>query len=249
MTRQNRQEIPLEERLIFALDLPDAQSAEALIERLAGPVRFFKVGMQLFYGAGWSVVESIVKRGCKVMLDLKLHDIPETVRLTMRQFADRGVHFATVHAAPGVVEAALAAESGVGVLAVTVLTSTGQAELEALRYPGTVADLVQARAAAAVGLGCAGVVASAQEARMLRQSLGQDFCIVTPGIRPAGSAAGDQRRICTPAEAITQGADYLVIGRPIRDAAEPEAAVLAIQQEIAGALASLPAQGGTEHVA
>lgn len=155
MTRQNRQEIPLEERLIFALDLPDAQSAEALIERLAGPVRFFKVGMQLFYGAGWSVVESIVKRGCKVMLDLKLHDIPETVRLTMRQFADRGVHFATVHAAPGVVEAALAAESGVGVLAVTVLTSTGPAELEALRYPGTVADLVQARAAAAVGLGSA----------------------------------------------------------------------------------------------
>ncbi len=239
--QQHLSAIPLEERIIFALDVADASSAEALIERLAGPIRFFKVGLQLFFAAGWPVVEAITRRGCKVMLDLKLYDIPETVRLAVRQFAGRGITFTTVHASVPVMEAALSADASVGILAVTVLTSSGEAELQALRYPGTLADLVQERASAALRLGCAGVVASAQEAAMLRQTLGQtqdqNFRIVTPGIRPAGTESHDQQRICTPGAALINGADYLVIGRPIRDAADPLAAIAAIQNEMKSALA------------
>ncbi len=236
-TNPTANSIPLEERIIFALDVADYRSAEALIDQLAGQIRFFKVGLQLFFAAGWPVVEAITRRGCKVMLDLKLYDIPETVRLAVRQFADRGITFTTVHASLPVMEAALSADSGVGILAVTVLTSSGQAELEALQYPGTVADLVLQRAGDAVRSGCTGVVASAQEAAILRQSLGADFRIVTPGIRPAGAASHDQERICTPAAALGNGADYLVIGRPIRDAADPRTAAETIQQEIKSALA------------
>lgn len=228
--------IPLEERIIFALDVADSRSAEELIEQLAGHIRFFKVGLQLFFAAGWPIVKAITRRGCKVMLDLKLYDIPETVRLAVRQFADRGITFTTVHASVPVMEAALAADSGVGILAVTVLTSSGQAELEALRYPGSLEDLVLKRAGDAVHLGCAGVVASAQEAALLRQSLGGHFHIVTPGIRPAGAPSHDQERISTPGLALLHGADYLVIGRPIRDAADPPAVVQAIQNDIKSAL-------------
>lgn len=239
--QQHLPPIPLEERIIFALDVADFSSAEALIERLAGPIRFFKVGLQLFFAAGWPVVEAITSRGCKVMLDLKLYDIPETVRLAVRQFADRGITFTTVHASVPVMEAALSAGAGVGILAVTVLTSSGEAELKALRYPGTIAELVQERAHDALHLGCVGVVASAQEAAMLRQrfgrTMGQNFRIVTPGIRPIGAASNDQQRICTPGEALLNGADYLVIGRPIRDAADPLAAIAAIQEEMQSALA------------
>ena len=232
----NRTPIPLEERIIFALDLADSREALALVDRLAGQIRFFKVGLQLFFAGGWPVVEHIVRRGCKVMLDLKLHDIPATVRLAVQQFAGRGITFATVHGYPPVVEAALAADTGVGILAVTVLTSFGPGQAAELGCAGPVEDLVLQRAEGALRLGAHGVVCSAGEAQLLRSLLGRDFAMVTPGIRPAGSDPGDQQRIATPGRAIADGADYLVIGRPIRDAVDPGARIAAIQEEIAAAL-------------
>lgn len=228
--------IPLEERIIFALDLADPREALALVDRLAGQIRFFKVGLQLFFAGGWPVIDHIVRKNCKVMLDLKLYDIPATVRLAVRQFADRGITLTTVHGYGPVVEAALAAESGVQILAVTVLTSFGAEQIKELNYQGSVDDLVLQRAETVLKLGCHGVVCSAREATLLRQRLGQDFLMVTPGIRPAGADLHDQKRVATPGQAIADGADYLVIGRPIRDATDPDACINAIQREIAAAL-------------
>lgn len=228
--------IPLEDRIIFALDLADPRAALALVDRLAGQIRFFKVGLQLFFAGGWPVVEYIVNKGCKVMLDLKLYDIPATVQLAVRQFADRGITFTTVHGYGPVVEAALAADTGIQILAVTVLTSFGSEQVAELQYQGTVEDLVLQRAATVLRLGCHGVVCSAQEASLLRQHLGQSFTMVTPGIRPAGADLNDQQRVATPGRAIADGADYLVVGRPIRDAADPDACIKAIQREITTAL-------------
>jgi len=229
--------IPLNERIIFALDFADPRLALDQVERLDGQIKFFKVGLQLFLAGGWPVVEAIVKRGNKIMLDLKLHDIPATVRLAVAQFADRGITFATVHGYVPVVEAALAAGSGVQILAVTVLTSMGSEELTELNYQGTVEDLVMTRAKKALAAGCDGLVCSAREAARLRRECGPDFAMVTPGIRPADADANDQQRIATPGQAILDGADHLVIGRPIRDAEDPGAAIIAIQQEIATACA------------
>ena len=233
----NKASIPLEERIIFALDLADPHEALALVDRLAGQIRFFKVGLQLFFAGGWPVVDYIVAKGCKVMLDLKLYDIPATVQLAVRQFADRGISFTTVHGYGPVVEAALAAETGIQILAVTVLTSFGAEQVSELQYPGSVDDLVLQRAQTVLKLGCHGVVCSAREATLLRQRLGQDFIMVTPGIRPSGADLNDQQRVATPGRAIADGADYLVIGRPIRDAADPDACIADIQREIAAALA------------
>jgi len=170
------------------------------------------------------------------MLDLKLYDIPATVRLAVQQFADRGIALTTVHGYGPVVEAALAAESGVQILAVTVLTSFGAEQIKELNYQGSVDDLVLQRAETVLKLGCHGVVCSAREATLLRQRLGQDFLMVTPGIRPAGADLHDQKRVATPGQAIADGADYLVIGRPIRDATDTDACIKAIQREIAAAL-------------
>jgi orotidine-5'-phosphate decarboxylase len=228
--------IPLEERIIFALDVADPREALALVDRLAGRIRFFKVGLQLFFAGGWPVIDHIVRKDCKVMLDLKLYDIPATVGLAVRQFADRGITLTTVHGYGPVVEAALAAESGVQILAVTVLTSFGAEQVRELNYQGSVDDLVLQRAETVLKLGCHGVVCSAREATLLRQRLGQDFLMVTPGIRPAGADLHDQQRVATPGRAIADGADYLVIGRPIRDATDPDACIKAIQREIAAAL-------------
>jgi orotidine-5'-phosphate decarboxylase len=230
--------IPLDERIIFALDFADPRLALDQVERLDGRIKFFKVGLQLFLAGGWPVVEAIVKRGNKVMLDLKLYDIPATVRLAVAQFADRGISLTTVHGYGPVVEAALAADSGVRILAVTVLTSMGSEELTELNYQGTVEDLVVARAKKVLALGCDGLVCSAMEATRLRRECGPEFIMVTPGIRPADAAANDQQRIATPGRAIRDGADYLVIGRPIRDAEDSAAAIGAIQQEITAALAA-----------
>lgn len=227
-----RATIPLQERIIFALDLADPREAMALVDRLAGQIRFFKVGMQLFFAGGWPVIDHIVRRNCKVMLDLKLYDIPATVRLAVQQFADRGISLTTVHGYGPVVEAALAAQTGIHILAVTVLTSFGAEQVAELQFQGSVDDLVLQRARTVLGLGCHGVVCSAREATLLRRELGQAFLMVTPGIRPAGADPGDQQRIATPGQAIADGADYLVIGRPIRDAADPEACIAAILKEI-----------------
>ncbi len=233
----NVTDIPLEERIIFALDVANPREAIALVDRLAGRIRFFKVGLQLFFAGGWTVVDYIVRKGCKVMLDLKLYDIPATVRLAVRQFADRGITFTTVHGYGPVVEAALAADTGIQILAVTVLTSFGSEQVAELQYQGSVDDLVLQRAETVLRLGCHGVVCSAREAALLRGQLGQEFAMVTPGIRPAGADVNDQQRVATPGRAIADGADYLVIGRPIRDAADPDACIAAIQKEIATALA------------
>ena len=225
-------DIPLNERIIFALDVADPETAITLVRQFDDQIRFFKIGLQLFLAGGWPVVEQIAARGNKVMLDLKLHDIPATVRLAVAQMADRGVTLATVHGYAPVVEAAMAADSGIQILAVTVLTSMGEAELAELHFSGTVEDLVLDRAKKALACGCHGLVCSAREARRLRRECGNDFLMVTPGIRPADAAANDQQRIATPGQAVADGADYLVIGRPIRDAAEPHAAVAAILAEI-----------------
>lgn len=233
----NVTDIPLEERIIFALDVANPREAIALVDRLAGRIRFFKVGLQLFFAGGWTVVDYIVRKGCKVMLDLKLYDIPATVRLAVQQFADRGITFTTVHGYGPVVEAALAADTGIQILAVTVLTSFGSEQVAELQYQGSVDDLVLQRAETVLRLGCHGVVCSAREAALLRGQLGQEFAMVTPGIRPAGADVNDQQRVATPGRAIADGADYLVIGRPIRDAADPDACIAAIQKEIATALA------------
>ena len=232
----NLKNIPLDQRIIFALDVPDAASARVLVEELDTQIKFFKVGLQLFLAGGWPVVEHIAARGNRVMLDLKLYDIPATVRLAVAQFRDRGVSFATVHGYGPVVTAALEADTDIKILAVTVLTSMGKAELTELNFQGTVEDLVLRRAGRVLELGCHGIVCSAREAAMLRIAYGPGFDMVTPGIRPADTAANDQQRIATPGLALAEGADYLVIGRPIRDAADSTAMVASIQEEIRTAL-------------
>lgn len=238
-----RSAIALEERIIFALDVADPLEAASLVEQLDHQIKFFKVGLQLFFAGGWPVVDHIVKRGNRVMLDLKLYDIPATVTLAVRQFADRGVTLTTVHGYTPVVEAALAADTDIRILAVTVLTSMGEDHLRELHYNGTVDELVAQRSAAVLASGCHGIVCSAREASTLRRTLGQEFLMVTPGIRPKGAAANDQQRIATPAQAIADGADYLVIGRPIRDAGNPQQVVAAIQQEINDTLHAHPTTG------
>lgn len=234
---ENMQNIPVNQRVIFALDCADPGEALSWVERIDDQVKFFKVGLQLFLSGGWPVVDHIVSRGNQVMLDLKLYDIPATVRLAVEQFKDRGITFTTVHGYGPVVEAALAAGSGVNILAVTVLTSMGKEELVELNYQGTVEELVMERAKKVLALGCDGVVCSAQEAATMRRELGKEFAMITPGIRPLDAAVNDQQRIATPAQAILDGANHLVIGRPIRDAEDPAATIDAIQQEISTALA------------
>lgn len=229
-------QIPLNERIIFALDLADPKEAIQRVEQLDDQIKFFKVGLQLFFAGGWQVIDRIADRGNKVMLDLKLYDIPATVELAVRQFAHRGVTLTTVHGYTPVVEAALAAGSGVEILAVTVLTSFGDSQLAELDYRGSLEELVLKRAKSVVELGCHGVVCSAQEAAMLRTELGNGFTMVTPGIRPAGTGKQDQQRVATPGAAIGNGADYLVIGRPIRDSEDPKQTIASLQEEIANTL-------------
>ena len=229
--------VPLEERIIFALDVPDPRKAVLLVDQFSERIHMFKVGMELFFAGGWSVVDYNVRRGCKVMLDLKLYDIPATVKAAVQQFAGRGISLTTVHGYGPVVQAALEANSGIQILAVTVLTSFGNEHISELQFQGTLEDLVLQRARNVLRLGCHGIVCSALEAALLRRQLGPDFIMVTPGIRPASADVNDQQRVATPGRAIADGADYLVIGRPIRDAADPMACITAIQKEIALALA------------
>ena len=237
-----RREIPPDRRLIFALDVPEPAQARAWVERLEDRLGFFKVGLELFTAGWWPVVEDITSRGREVMLDLKFHDIPETVYRAVRRLREHGVSLATVHGQDRAMlqAAAEAAKGDLRVLAVTVLTSIGEEELRPVGWAGTAEELVLKRAGLALEAGCAGVVASPREVLALRRQWGEDFLIVTPGIRPAVAvgAAGsdDQQRTATAAAAIAAGADHLVVGRPIRDAADPPAAAGALQKEIAAAL-------------
>lgn len=231
--------IPLNERIIFALDFADPQLAGQWVRKLDSRVRFFKVGLQLFLAGGWPVVDAITARGSKVMLDLKFFDIPETVHLAVAQLRNRGVTFTTVHGNRPIIEAAVADKGELKVLAVTVLTSFDESDMAEMGMIGSVRDLVLLRARKALELGCDGVVASALEAGPLRDELGGNFLVVTPGIRPGLNRdveRDDQRRVATARRAIIDGADYVVIGRPISTALDPLRAVAAIQEEIAAGL-------------
>jgi orotidine-5'-phosphate decarboxylase len=232
-------DIPLEERIIFALDFAETRTAGEWVRKLDGQVRFFKVGLQLFLAGGWPVVEDIVERGNKVMLDLKFFDIPETVRLAVRQLQDRGVSFATVHGNRPIIEAAVAEKGETKILAVTVLTSFDESDMREMGFTGSVRDLVRVRSRKAVEMGCDGVVSSALEAGALRTDLGTNFLVVTPGIRPGLNRdveKDDQKRVATAREAIRNGADHVVIGRPISTSPNPLATVRDIQDEISLAL-------------
>ncbi len=229
--------IPLNERIIFALDVSSKDAAERWLDRLGDQVQFYKVGLQLFLAGGFPVIEMIVNRGCQVMVDLKFFDIPETVALAVRELKNKGATFITVHGNDPILRAAIKERSAAKILAVTVLTSFDESDLRAMGLTGTIQDLVYLRAKKALELGCDGVVSSGLEAQRLREGLGDRLLIVTPGIRPGSNdTADDQRRIASAGEAIRNGADHIVVGRPIRDAADPVAVVRQMQDEIAAAL-------------
>jgi orotidine-5'-phosphate decarboxylase len=228
--------IPTRERLIFALDVPDLAGAKALVTRLGDSVSFYKIGLELATsGHYFELLRWLVDQDKRVFTDLKLYDIPATVSAAVRQLAKSGASFLTVQGDRGVAAAAAAAKGDrLRVLAVTVLTSVGPDDLANMGVTLPLEALVELRAKQAVGAGCDGVIASGLEAARLRAALGPGALIVTPGIRPADRAGGDdQRRVVTPTRAFEAGADHIVVGRPIRDAADPRAAALAIQDEIA----------------
>jgi orotidine-5'-phosphate decarboxylase len=226
------------DRLIVPLDLPGVPAAEAMIARLGDSVTFYKIGYQLAYAGGLPLVRQLADAGKKVFLDLKLHDIGNTVARGVESVASLGATFLTVHAYPQTMKAAVEGRGGsaLKLLAVTVLTSYDDGDLHAAGYRLSVSDLVEARAQQAQVIGIDGLVCSPEEAAALRKIVGHQIHLVTPGIRPAGSATGDQKRIMTPAKAIAAGADYLVVGRPVLEAADPKAAANAIVAEIEQAL-------------
>jgi orotidine-5'-phosphate decarboxylase len=231
-------DIATRDRLIVPLDLPSVAAAEAMIAGLGDSVTFYKIGYQLAYAGGLPLVRKLADSGKKVFLDLKLHDISNTVARGVESVAKLGATFLTVHAYPQTMKAAVegCAGSGLKILAVTVLTSYDDGDLHAAGYRLGVSDLVEARAQQAQVLGVDGLVCSPQEAASLHKIVGHQMVLVTPGVRPAGAAHGDQKRVMTPGRAIAAGADYLVVGRPVTEAADPRAAADAIQAEIARAL-------------
>jgi orotidine-5'-phosphate decarboxylase len=229
-------------RLIVALDVPDAKSAHKLVDELDGSCSWFKVGLELFVAAGPAVLEPLLKRGCNIFLDLKFHDIPNTVAGAVRSAATLGVQMMTIHAAGGPAMLAAARDALEGIqnppqlLAVTVLTSMDEAQTSAVGVGRTPAEQVELLAKMGLDTGIRGFVCSPQEVGKLRAITGPQGVLVVPGIRPAGGAAGDQRRVATPADALCAGASYLVVGRPITQAADPKKAAEAILEEMADAL-------------
>jgi orotidine-5'-phosphate decarboxylase len=227
--------IPPRERLIFAMDVAGPDQARRLAEQLGDSVVFYKLGLELFMAGGYfELVDWMVARGKKVFVDLKFFDVPATVGAAVRQLRDRGVAFATVHGNQAIMEAAAAAKGEVKILAVTVLTSLDRGDLDDLGFACDVEKLVLSRARRAFEAGCDGVISSGLEAPMLRQHVDQRLVVVTPGIRPVeNKPVDDQKRTVDVAQAFANGADYIVVGRPIRDAAEPRAAAEAVQATIA----------------
>ena len=222
------------ERLIVALDLPSVDAAEKMIAALGESVLFYKIGYQLAFAGGLPFAAGLVAAGKQVFLDLKLHDIGNTVQKGVESVAQMGATFLTVHGYPQTMKAAVAGKRGstLRLLAVTVLTSYDDADLAAAGYDMGVSELAAARARQARDIGIDGLVCSPEEAATLRGIAGPGMVLVTPGVRPAGSASGDQKRIMTPARAIEAGADYLVVGRPVTEAADPRRAADAIVAEI-----------------
>ena len=228
-------------RLIAALDVEDREKADAMVERLEGAADWLKIGLELFVASGPDIVRDYSARGRRVMLDLKLHDIPATVERATARCAALGAGLLTIHAGGGramIAGAAKAARAGAGekhrlrILAVTVLTSMDERDLAEVGASGPIAELVVRRARLAAEAGADGVVASPHEAALLRAALPRDFLVVTPGVRAAGQDAGDQKRVMSAGEARAAGADLVVVGRPIRDAADPAAAARAIAAEL-----------------
>jgi orotidine-5'-phosphate decarboxylase len=228
------------DRLIVALDLPLVGEARRVVAAIGDAASFYKIGYQLAYAGGPPFAEELIGAGKKVFLDLKLHDIANTVEEGVRSVARLGATFLTVHAYPQTMRAALAGrgEAGMKLLAVTVLTSYDDADAREAGYAASVDELVAARAAQARDLGVDGIVCAAWEAARVRAVFGPDRLIVTPGIRPAGSAIGDQKRVVSPAAAIRAGVDHIVVGRSITGAADPKRAAAEIVEEMAGAAVS-----------
>ena len=222
------------DRLIVALDLPSVEAAQAMVSRLGDAVSFYKIGYQLAFAGGLAYAQALAGAGKRVFLDLKLHDIGNTVAQGVKSVSRLGASFLTVHGYPQTMQAAVEAREGpLRILAVTVLTSYDNRDLKAAGYAASVPELAAGRAAKAREIGVDGIVCSAEEAARLRAIIGPKLALVTPGIRPPGSDSGDQKRIMTPTAAIAAGADYLVVGRPILAAADPRAAAEAIVGEIA----------------
>ena len=230
--------IPSRERLIVALDVPDADAARAFVRQLGDAAVFYKIGLELFMAGGFfELLAELRGQQKKVFVDLKFFDIPETVARAVANLAERGADFCTIHGNQAIMEAAAKARSGsLKVLAVTALTSLDRGDLDDMGFACDVGALVLSRARRALAAGCDGVVSSGLEVEKLKADVGSKLVCVTPGIRPVDNkSTGDQKRVMTPAAAIKAGADYIVVGRPIRDAQDPRAAAQAIQDEIVGA--------------
>lgn len=240
MTRQDEsrlsgKRIPAHERLILALDVPSAEDARKLVESLGDDVSFYKLGLELFMAGGYfELLDWLSGRGKKVFVDLKFFDVPQTVASAVRQLAKHaGVEFATVHGNDAILKAACREKGRTKILAVTVLTSLDDADLKDLGFEVDATRLVLSRARRALQIGCDGVISSGLEARDLRDDLGDNFLIVVPGIRPLENVEDDQKRTVDVEEAFRNGADYIVVGRPIRNAADPRRAARDIQDRIA----------------
>lgn len=231
---ENMQPIDARDRLILALDVPSTMEADQLMDRVGDSIRFVKVGLELYTVAGPDMVRRLIARGKHVFLDLKFLDIEETVRRATARVADMGVAFLTVHANRKALIAAVQGRGGsaLKLLAVTVLTNFDSQDLRDMGVQRTVEDLVTARAELAAEVGCDGVVASGEEPEAIRKKVGPQVLIVTPGVRPLGKGMDDHARVTTPSQTIQAGADYLVVGRPIRDAADPNAAAVSILREM-----------------
>ena len=234
----SKAEIPASDRLIVALDVPTVSAAKELVTVLDDAVVFYKVGLELFMSGGaFELVTWLRERDKKVFVDLKFFDVPATVGRAVSQLNGLGITFATIHGNDAIMQAAAAAAEDVDILAVTVLTSLDRGDLSDLGFECDVSELVVSRARRAVVHGCAGVVASGQEAALLRRELGNTLLVVVPGIRPVDNQ-DDQKRTVSAEQALRDGADYLVVGRPIRDANDPKAAAVQIQEEIYQTVAS-----------
>ena len=233
--KRSQKPIPVRERLILALDVPDSATAKSTVENLGDSVNFYKIGLELFMsGSYFDLVQWLRERGKRVFCDLKFFDVPETVGRAVDRLKDRGVDFATVHGNDSMLRAAVEKKNGLKILAVTVLTSLDRGDLRDLGFACDVQTLVFSRAKRALQIGCDGVISSGLEVPALREDLGDQFIIVVPGIRPVENRPeDDQKRIVTPTEAFRNGADFIVVGRPIRSAADPRAKAEEIQEEIA----------------
>ncbi len=226
--------IPAQERLILALDVPTVPEAQAFVEKLGDSVVFYKLGLEIFMAGGYyELIDWMGKKGKQIFVDLKFFDVPQTVQSAVAQLKNRNVRFATVHGNDAILKAAVAAKHDVRILAVTVLTSLDQADLNDLGFKCDVEALVLSRARRAFQIGCDGVISSGLEAKRLRTELGDNFLVITPGIRPVENTSDDQKRKVDVEDAFLNGADYIVVGRPIRNAPDPRAKAEEMQGRIA----------------